>query len=295
MPPGGFRPEPEPVELEPTFQAGRRRKVRKRPLWKELLTLAAVALLMTFLIQHFLGRVYSIPSGSMEKTLHGCANCDSDSVMVDKLTYAFTDPEAGDVVVFEGPDTWTDDYDQATSDGNFVTDALQQIGALVALAPPDERDFVKRVIAVGGQTVECCDAKMRVLVDGRPLDEPYIYWDNGKPDKGQRFDPVVVPRDALWVMGDNRNNSKDSRLQGGGGLRGVVPIDNVIGKARSVVLPVSRWQGIGDHDPQGDAPVALGAPTWQGGIPAGFGIIAALPVLWLGRRLRWLFSPSSKD
>jgi signal peptidase I len=104
---------------------------------------------------------------------------------------------------------------------------------------------------------------------------------------------VVVPQGALWVMGDNRNNSKDSREQGGGGLRGMVPIDNVIGKARSVVL--SRWGGIGDHNPQGETPVALGGPAWQPGIPAGFGIIAALPVLWLGRRIGALVRPASKD
>jgi signal peptidase I len=227
----------------------------------------------------------------MEKTLHGCTNCDSDRILVDKLTYAFTDPEPGDVVVFEGPDTWAEEYEEPPS-GNFITTSLQQVGSLVGLAPPNERDFVKRVIAVGGQTVECCDEKMRVLVEGKPLDEPYIYWNNGKPDDGQRFDPVVVPQGMLWVMGDNRNNSKDSRTQGGGGLRGMVSIDDVIGKARSVVLPVSRWQGIGDHNPQGDTPVALAMPSWQGSMPAGLGVIAALPVLWLGRRIGSWIRPS---
>jgi signal peptidase I len=283
-----IRPEGDPFDTGATFQGRRRRRAgRKKPLWKELLTLLAVALLMTFLIQTFLGRFYLIPSGSMEKTLHGCANCDNDRMLVDKLTYAFTDPEPGDVVVFEGPASWSDDYDQASSSGNFVTNTLQSIGALVGLAPADERDFVKRVIAVGGQTVQCCDPKGRVLVDGRPLDEPYVYWQNGKPDGRQRFDPVVVPEGTLWVMGDNRNNSKDSRFQDGGGLRGVVSTDNVIGKARYIVLPPSRWGGVGDHDPQAVAS-ALGAPVWQQGLPAGVGLLAAWPALWLGRRARWL-------
>ncbi|MGH3758919.1 signal peptidase I [Actinophytocola sp.] len=264
----------------------RRRPLRKRRLRRELLTLLAVALLLTFLIQHFLGRVYLIPSGSMEKTLHGCPGCDNDRVLVDKLHYAFTDPEPGDVVVFEGPNTWTEDEYQEPS-GNFVTNALQQVGALVGLAPPDERDFVKRVIAVGGQTVQCCDDRMRVLVDGRPLDEPYVYWQNGKPNAQQRFDPVVVPEGTLWVMGDNRNNSKDSRVQGGGGVRGVVSIDNVIGKARYIVLPTARWQGVGDHNPQGGIQVAMGASEWQQGLPAGVGLLAAWPMLWLGRRITW--------
>jgi signal peptidase I len=267
--------------------ASTRRRRRKRPLWREVVTLLAVALLLTFLIQQFLGRVYLIPSGSMEKTLHGCNGCTNDRVLVDKLAYALTDPGPGDVIVFEGPDTWTESEYLEPPSGNFVTNTLQQLGALVGLAPPDESVFVKRVIAVSGQTVQCCDAKKRVVVDGRPLDEPYIYWKNGKPDKRQGFDPVVVPQGSLWVMGDNRNNSLDSRHQGGGGLRGVVPIDKVIGKARSIVLPTSRWQGVGDHNPQGDVASAIGAPDWQQSLPAGAGLIAAWPVLWLSRKVGW--------
>jgi signal peptidase I len=289
----GLRGADGPDEDPLLTQGRRRRRQRKKPLWKELVTLLAVALLLTFLIQNFLGRVYSIPSGSMEKTLHGCGGCTNDKVLVDKLSFAFTDPQPGDVVVFEGPDSWDDDYKGSASSNVFIG-ALQGVGALVGLAPPNERDFVKRVIAVGGQTVECCDKKMRVIVDGRPLDEPYIYWKNGKPNNRQKFDPVVVPQGTLWVMGDNRNNSADSRSQAGGGLNGVVPIDRVIGKARYVVLPPSRWQGVGDHDPQGDAPVALGAPTWQQGLPAGVGLLFAWPVLWAGRRAAWLLRPRKR-
>jgi signal peptidase I len=285
--PEGGRFDADPFDAGPAPVRGGRRRARKKPLWRELVTLLAVALLLTFLIQHFLGRVYIIPSGSMEKTLHGCSGCDGDRVLVDKLGYAFTDPQPGDVIVFEGPDVWSDDYDQDQPSRNFVITALQQVGSLVGLAPPDERDFVKRVIAVGGQTIQCCDPKGRVLVDGRPLDEPYVYWKGGKPDSRQRFDPVVVPEGMLWVMGDNRNNSKDSRFQGGGGLSGAVPIDDVIGKARYIVLPPSRWQGVGDHDPQAGAPVALGAPVWQQGLPAGVGLVAAWPMLWLSRRIKW--------
>lgn len=263
-----------------------RRAPKKQPLWRELLTLFMIALVLTFLIQHFIGRVYSIPSGSMELTLHGCPGCTGDRVLVDKIVYDFSDPEPGDVVVFEGPESWTENDAESQRSGNVFVRTLQQVGSLVGLAPPDERDFVKRVIAVGGQTVQS-DGK-RVLVDGRPLDEPYIYWQNGKPDARQRFDPVLVPEGTLWVMGDNRSDSCDSRCQGGGGVRGVVPVDKVIGKARFIVLPPSRWQGIGDHDPQGGggAVEALSAPAWQQGLPAGVGLVAAWPVLWVGRRLR---------
>jgi signal peptidase I len=269
---------------------GRRGKHRgpkkKQPLWRELLTLVAVALLLTFLIQQFLGRVYSIPSGSMEKTLHGCPGCTGDRVLVDKIIYTFRDPEPGDVVVFKGPDSWTENDVEVPRSGNVLVRALQNVGALIGLAPPDERDFVKRVIAVGGQTVQCCDDEWRVLVDGRPLDEPYIYWQNGKPDGRQRFDPVLVPQGTLWVMGDNRSDSCDSTCQGGGGARGVVPVDNVIGKARFIVLPPSRWQGVGDHNPQGGIPLALGAPAWEGGLSAALGLLAAGPIMLVGRGLR---------
>ncbi len=263
-----------------------RRPPKKQPLWRELLTLLAVALVLTFLIQQFLGRVYSIPSGSMEQTLHGCPGCTGDRVLVDKIVYDFNDPEPGDVIVFEGPETWTENDVQAPKSGNFLVRGVQYVGSLIGLAPPDERDFVKRVIAVGGQTVQCCDEDWRVLVDGKPLDEPYIYWQNGVPDARQRFDPITVPAGTLWVMGDNRSDSCDSRCQGGGGLRGVVPIDKVIGKARYIVLPPSRWRGVGDHNPQAGEAVALGAPAWQQGAPLGLGLLAAWPTLWVTRKIR---------
>ena len=264
-----------------------RRPPKKQPLWRELLTLLAIALVLTFLIQHFLGRVYSIPSGSMEQTLHGCPGCTGDRVLVDKLVYDFHDPKPGDVVVFEGPESWTENDIAPQGSSNGIVRGLQWLGSLIGLAPPNERDFVKRVIAVGGQTVQCCDDRWRVLVDGKPLDEPYVYWQNGVPDARQRFDPVVVPEGTLWVMGDNRSDSCDSRCQGGGGLRGVVPVDKVIGKVRYIVLPPNRWRGVGDHDPQGATTVALGAPAWQQGAPLGVGLVAAWPTLWLGRRIRW--------
>jgi signal peptidase I len=255
-------------------------------LWREVLILVATALVLTFLIQTFLARVYVIPSGSMEQTLHGCTGCSDDRVLVDKVTYDFKDPSPGDVVVFRGPDTWVEKEFQSNRSDNPVVSGLQSVAALVGLAPPDERDFVKRVIAVGGQTVQCCDAQHRVVVDGKPLDEPYVYWmpGTGPADQAQ-FAPVTVPKGSLWVMGDNRMNSCDSRCQGGGGERGVVPIDHVIGKARFIVLPPSRWQGIGDHDPQALSH-SLGVPPWESGLPAGAGFAAAFPAVWFGRRLR---------
>ncbi|WP_425394085.1 signal peptidase I [Actinokineospora inagensis] len=270
-----------------------RRPPRKQPLWREILTLVVVALALTFLIQHFVGRVYSIPSGSMEQTLHGCPGCNGDRVFVDKMVYNFKDPSPGDVVVFQGPNTWTENDAGESESGNPVVRALRYAGSFIGIAPPDERDFVKRVIAVGGQTVECCDDKNRVLVDGKPLDEPYIYWENGNPNSQREFTRVTVPEGTLWVMGDNRNNSSDSRFQGGGGVRGVVPLGKVIGKARYIVLPPSRWRGVGDHNPQ--AGPQLSAAGWQQGVPFGVGLAAAWPALWLGRRVKNALTPRKAD
>ncbi|RZS34670.1 signal peptidase I [Herbihabitans rhizosphaerae] len=255
---------------------------KKRSFWKELPILIGVALLLSILIQTFLARVFVIPSGSMESTLHGCAGCTGDRILVDKVVYAFTDPEPGEVLVFERPESWKSEFTPERSE-NPVVRWLQGVGALFGLASPDEDDIVKRVIAVGGQTVECCDDQHRVQVDGKPLNEPYLHWEEGFPQHQEAFEPVTVPQGFLFVMGDNRNVSYDSREQGGGGQAGLVPVDNVIGKARVIVLPPSRWNGIGDDNPQA---LAMSAPAWQSGIPLGVGAIAAYPTLWLGRRVR---------
>ncbi|WP_156754277.1 signal peptidase I [Actinokineospora pegani] len=265
--PDGADPEDEPT--------GR----KKLPLWVELPILLAVALVISFLVQSFVARVYVIPSESMEATLHGCPGCTGDRVVVDRVVYAFGDPEPGEVVVFARPATWNHSEHSADRSENTVVRWLQDVGSVFGLATSTEDDVVKRVVAVGGQTVRCCDGQNRVVVDDRPLDEPYLHWE-GIP-RQEEFPVVSVPQGMLFVMGDNRNNSGDSRTQGGGGANGLVPVDDVIGKARAVILPPSRWRGVGDHDPQ-----ALSAPAWQQGIPLGVGLAAAWPALWLGRRLR---------
>ncbi|SDM94697.1 signal peptidase I [Allokutzneria albata] len=250
---------------------------KKSSFWRELPILILTALVLTFLIQTFLARVYVIPSQSMETTLHGCYGCTNDRVLVDKITYNFTDPKPGDVVVFRGPDSWSQTEFEDNRSENVVVRWFQELGSVIGLAPPNERDFVKRVIAVGGQTVECCTPDNKVKVDGKPLNEPYIHYEEGRGDKQEEFAPVKVPEGQLWMMGDNRNNSSDSRADN----HGPVPVANVIGKAQFIVLPPSRWQGIDNPNPQA---VALSAPAWQAGIPAGLGLAAAWPVLWLFRR-----------
>ncbi|OLR91536.1 signal peptidase I [Actinokineospora bangkokensis] len=269
--------DPGGAEGEPRRPAAR----KKRSFWVELPILVVIALVLTFLLQSFVVRVFVIPSESMEATLHGCPGCTGDRVLVDRVVYYFRDPAPGDVVVFSRPGTWNRSEFTADRSANPVVRGLQEVGSVFGLATPDEDDVVKRVIAVGGQTVRCCDERNRVTVDGTPLDEPYVHHEADTGTTQEPFADVPVPQGMLFVMGDNRNNSGDSRTQGGGGANGLVPVDNVIGKARAVILPPSRWQGVGDHDPQ-----ALSAPAWQAGVPAGVGLAAAWPVLWTGRRLR---------
>ena len=148
---------------------------KQRPFWVELPILLVIAFVMTFLIQTFLFKVYYIPSGSMEQTLHGVSS-GGDRVLVNKIVYDFAEPDPGEVVVFSGPATWAP---EALIPGPHLVGRklLQSVGSVVGIAPPNEKDFVKRVIATAGQTVECCDAQGRVMVDGVPLDEPYIYED----------------------------------------------------------------------------------------------------------------------
>jgi signal peptidase I len=226
----------------------------------------------------------------MERTLHGCSGCNNDRVAVDKVSYRFSDPSPGDVVVFRGPATWGDNGEVSNDrSGNVFVRGLQSGLSLLGLARPDEKDFVKRVVAVGGQTVSCCDPQNRVLVDGQPLTEPYLYFQPNLGRTQQDFAPVVVPPGQLWVMGDNRNNSADARVHG------PISTTDVIGKARVIVLPVGRWGGVPDTDPQarvtalgpsepGASP--LGAPGWADGLAPAAGLVGAVPFVGLSRRLR---------
>jgi signal peptidase I len=223
------------AEREPKTQKGRR---SRRPT-----VLVVVALLLLALVPGFVTRVYLIPSGSMETTLHGCHGCNNDRILVDKLAFRFGTPAPGDIVVFTLPGSWRSTELQVLHGGaNPVVDALQQVGALIGLGAAEETEYVKRVIAVGGQTVACCDERNRILIDGAPVDEPYIYFrPEAGPPQQATFSPVRVPEGYLWVTGDSRNDSIDSRAEG----NGPVPVANVIGKARFIVWPFDRLGSIG--------------------------------------------------
>ncbi|WP_019854861.1 signal peptidase I [Actinopolyspora mortivallis] len=266
-----------------TGSAGKGKKRKKGSFWWELFVLVGTALVLTVLLQMFVARVFVIPSQSMMDTLHGCPGCNNDRILVDKITYRFSDPQPGDVVVFSGPDSWMEGESGGTESANPVVGFFRRAGALLHIVSPGEKDFVKRVIATGGQTVECCDPQNRVLVDGEPLDEPYIHW-SGESRTQEEFGPVTVPEDHLWVMGDNRNNSLDSRYQGGGGRAGAVPVDDVIGKAQFVVLPLTRWQSIYEENPQTRALGAASEGAANSSGTGGLGYLTVVPAAWAVRR-----------
>jgi signal peptidase I len=240
--PGGSSPGSAP-DRSPVEAPRQRRVRRKGSFWRELPVLLLIALVLAVLIKTFLVQAFFIPSSSMEKTLHGCPGCSGDRVLVNKLTHRFRDPKPGEIVVFRGPESWAPEV-HIEGPSNILQRGVRAVGQVIGIAQPNEKDFIKRVIAVGGQTVQCCDARGRVLVDGRPLDEPYIYRDGQEDPRLSQFGPIQVPAGRLWVMGDHRNASADSRAHLGADL-GTISVHDVVGKAFIIVWPPSRWDTLG--------------------------------------------------
>src|SRR5688572_8433742 len=228
--------------------ARRREEAEKGSLIRELPVLLLIAFVLALLVKTFLVQAFFIPSGSMERTLHGCPGCTGDRVLVNKVPYWFGEPEPGDIVVFEGPESWSPEVD-VQEPGNWFSSGLMWLGRAIGVAPPSEDDFVKRVIATGGQTVQCCDPEGRATVDGQPLDEPYVFEDT--PLESRVFGPVTVPEGRLWVMGDHRSASADSKAHITDRYSGTIVVDDVIGKDALIVWPVSRYDNLNSHDIHG--------------------------------------------
>jgi signal peptidase I len=266
---GSTEPEATSTSTPPNRDPDDSEKAEKKHgALREFAILVTIALVLYYVMLTFVARPYLIPSQSMEPTLHGCTGCTGDRIMVDKLTYRFSSPEPGDVIVFQGPPNWNINYRSIRSDNTAVR-WLQNTLSVVGFVPPDENDLVKRVIAVGGQTVECRN-NTGLTVDGKRLAEPYLDPATMNVDPAmapcltQEFGPVTVPDGRLWVMGDNRTESADSRahcsnapadaqmglLCTGDPMAGTVPVDNVIGKARFIAWPPSRWGWVGSVNPQ---------------------------------------------
>jgi signal peptidase I len=270
-------------------RAGKGKKPQ-RSFWKELPILVVVALVLALLIKTFLVQAFSIPSGSMENTLQI-----GDRVLVDKLTPHFGDkPSRGEVVVFHDPGNWlADEPNTAQSNNSFIRgiqDALSWIGLMPAA---NEKDLIKRVIAVGGDTVSC-QGSGPVYVNGKPLTEPYIY-PGATACRDKNFGPFKVPANSIWVMGDHRDDSLDSRYHMDEPGGGSVPDSDVVGRAILVAWPFSHWStlpipstfsqpGIGDQTGQASGGGAVGALVVNS--PAAAGLIGAVPLTYLYRRGR---------
>lgn len=242
---------------------------KKGSILRETAIIIVCVLLLTWVLQTFVGRQYVIPSESMEPTLTGCPGCTNDRIVIDKLVYRFGEPEAGDVVVFKAPtSSWDLGWRSPRSD-NTVVRGAQNAMSWFGFAPPDENNLVKRIIATGGQRVECHNADgTGVKVDGKPLIEPYVDLElqeqnaamrpgelmnaNGELNSclGQDFGPLDVPEGSVWVMGDNRGNSADSRYHQDDELHGMVPVDDIRGKVRFIIYPFSRMGTVDTVNPQ---------------------------------------------
>lgn len=236
---------------------------KQRSFWKELPLLIGIALILALLIKTFLVQAFSIPSESMMNTLKK-----GDRVLVDKLTPWFgSEPERGEVVVFHDPGGWLETAQTP------APNAIQKFLSFIGLMPSaEEKDLIKRVIAVGGDTVSC-KAGGKVVLNGKELDETAYLFPGSVPCQDS-FGPIKVPQDRIWVMGDNRQNSLDSRfhqeLPGGG----TVAEDQVVGRAVLVVWPVTRWATL-------PVPDVFDQPGLDQALPAAAGFAGALPlVLW---------------
>ncbi|MDR7381544.1 signal peptidase I [Promicromonospora iranensis] len=218
---------------------------------REIGIIVVSALILSWLIKTLLVQPFYIPSASMEDTL-----TEGDRVMASRLTPGPFDLEHGDIVVFVDPGDWLPPY--PAPDRGPVGNAAVSFLTTVGLLPQDTGDhLIKRLVGLPGDTVVCCDAEGRVSVNGAAIDETYI-----KPGSEPSQDPfeVTVPDGMLWVMGDNRQNSQDSRYNRGKPGGGFVPVDNVVGTAFATVWPLDRldWHSTPSHVFAGvpDAPPA---------------------------------------
>jgi signal peptidase I len=259
QPPGE---SPSPPDGAGQTRGERRRLVKRQKrtsFLREFPVLIIIAFLLALLIKTFFVQAFWIPSASMERTL-----LINDRVLVNKLVYDFRDPRKGDIVVFNGDGTGFESSETTIAPpSNPFARVMRDISGALGLGAPNEKDFIKRVIGVGGDTVACCDAQNRVTVNGKSVNEPYLFEDNA-----MKFGPVKVPKGDLWVMGDHRGDSQDSRFNG------PIPASKVVGRAFVRVWPLSRIGFL-------SAPNIYGAAA-----PALAGVALAVPVAGARRRGR---------
>ena len=257
---------PEPGQSAPATQ-----KKKKKSFGRELLTIVVAAAVLTLLVKAFVVQVYRIPSGSMENTLQV-----GDRVLVNKVVYHFRGIARGDVIVFSGQDSWGPDAPPPSSDPvvRIFDDVLSGIGL-----QDNQTYYIKRVIGLPGDHVACCtDGK--VTVNGVPLSEgSYVY--PGNPPSSVKFSEVV-PAGHLWVMGDHRSDSEDSRYNTGDPGGGAIPENQVVGRAFLIIWPPSQIRDLPIPSTFQQAALSVAAAEPVAGAAAA-GVIG-VPLLLLRRR-----------
>lgn len=212
--------------------------MRKGSLLRELPILVILALLVSLLIKSFLVQFFYIPSGSMENTLQI-----RDRVAVNRVPFIGNDVSRGDVIVFRDPAGWLPEADSVS--GNRVTNAIREGLVIVGVIPnPAKQYLVKRVIGVAGDKVV---AKDQVLtINGKPTNEPYIFSGNTPSDTDFN---ITVPEGKVWVMGDHRGASGDSRVHQDDVNNGMVPVEKITGRVIATIWPLSQIGFISSQDP----------------------------------------------
>ena len=283
-------------EPAPGGRRGRRRRNTKRSFWRELPILVVIALVLAILIKTFAVQAFWIPSGSMENTLEV-----NDRVLVNKIIYHLRDIHRGDIVVFNGDGSW--DPGTVPAPGNVFEQFYEGFASMFGFGKGGDI-LIKRVIGLPGDRVACCDAQGRVTVNGVPLTEQSYLYPGSSPST-LKFS-VVVPPGRLWVMGDNRLVSADSRDHQGDPGGGTIPESAVVGRAFVIIWPPSHWRFLPIpatfEQPQLGAAGAAVSPGAAGAgnpdllsarlepagpaVPLSLGFAAALPLTWLQRRVR---------
>lgn len=208
---------------------------------RDVLVIFGIAILVSFLVKTFLVRSFFIPSSSMEQTL-----MIDDRVIVNELVPKAVAVDHGDIVVFKDPGGWLPARPPVEVTG--IQAGTEWVLSLFGLASPDSNDhLIKRVIGLPGDTVQCCSSDGKIIVNGVPITEPYITIPAGETRASAIDFNVTVPEGSLFVMGDNRYNSKDSRYNTDKPGGGFVGMDNVVGRAFVLSWPISHWGWLSNY------------------------------------------------
>lgn len=205
--------------------------LKKGSFLRELPIIIVSALIVSIVVKTFLLHFFYIPTGSMENTLQI-----GDRIAVNKFGALFSEVKRGEVVVFGDPDNWLGQVQQ-TDDPKLLALIKSGLITVGVLPDPAKQYLIKRVIGVGGDNVTCCDAEGKLQVNGVSINEPYIY--SGDKPSETKFN-VDVPEGFLWVMGDHRAASADSRYQPDSANEGMVPLSKVVGRATFIVWPIKN-------------------------------------------------------